>query len=121
MSDVTALRTDRARPGPGQARRGLVARLALRALRGYKLIVSPLFAGSCRYLPSCSDYTSEAIERHGVAAGLGLGVHRLCRCHPFGGSGHDPVPESNPWRALFVSRKRGGGVPSGPVRAGSRT
>ena len=121
MSDVTAHREDRPQPSPGQAQRGVVARLALRALRGYKLIMSPLFAGSCRYLPSCSDYAAEAIERHGLGAGLGLGAHRLCRCHPFGGSGHDPVPQSNPWRALFVRRKRGGGVPSSPARAGFRT
>ena len=80
----------------------LGTRMALRALRLYKLLISPLFAGACRYLPSCSDYAAEAIERHGVAAGVGLGVRRLCRCHPFGGSGHDPVPESNPWRAVLV-------------------
>jgi putative membrane protein insertion efficiency factor len=78
--------------------------MALRALRGYKVLVSPLFSGSCRYLPSCSDYMAEAIERHGLAAGLGLGVHRLCRCHPLGGSGHDPVPANNPWRSLFAGK-----------------
>ena len=83
------------KPGP-------VARLALRALRLYKLVLSPVFTGSCRYLPSCSDYAAEAIERHGAAAGISLGVRRLCRCHPFGGSGHDPVPESNPWRSRSV-------------------
>jgi hypothetical protein len=83
-----------------------VARLALRTLRGYKILISPLLAGSCRYLPSCSDYTAEAIERHGLAAGVVLGAHRLCRCNPFGGSGHDPVPWSNPWRALLVSNGR---------------
>jgi putative membrane protein insertion efficiency factor len=90
------------RPGP-------VAWMALRALRFYKLLVSPLFSGSCRYLPSCSDYTAEAIARHGAAAGVGLGVHRLCRCHPFGGSGYDPVPESNPWRAMFVGKESSAG------------
>lgn len=78
------------------------ARLALRALRLYKLVLSPSFTGSCRYLPSCSDYAAEAIERHGAVAGIGLGVGRLCRCHPFGGSGYDPVPESNPWRSRSV-------------------
>ena len=72
---ATARGDDQALPGP-------VARLALRALRLYKVLISPLFAGSCRYLPSCSDYTAEAIERHGLAAGIGLGAHRLCRCHP---------------------------------------
>jgi uncharacterized protein len=73
-------------------------------LRFYKALVSPLFAGSCRYLPSCSDYMAEAVERHGAAAGLALGLRRLARCQPLGGSGHDPVPEGRPWRAL-VSRR----------------
>jgi uncharacterized protein len=121
MSDAVAPRAGRAQPGSRDPGAGPMARLALRALGAYKLLLSPMFTGSCRYLPSCSDYAAEAIERHGVAAGIGLGAHRLCRCHPFGGSGHDPVPESNPWRALFVGRKRGGVVPSGPARAGSRT
>jgi len=85
---------------------GIGARIALRALRAYKLAVSPLFTGSCRYLPSCSDYMAEAIARHGAAAGVGLGVRRLSRCQPFGGSGYDPVPESNPWRAMFVGKKK---------------
>ena len=102
--------TGRTKPGPVReklTRPGLVARLALRALRLYKLVLSPLFTGSCRYLPSCSDYAAEAIERHGAVAGIGLGVRRLCRCHPFGGSGLDPVPVGNPWRRLFVGRESG--------------
>ena len=124
MSEVTAPRANRAQTGPEQAQPGppgAIASLALGALRGYKLLISPLFTGSCRYLPSCSDYAAEAIERHGVAAGLGLGAHRLCRCHPLGGSGYDPVPGSNPWRALFVSLKRVGVAPPRPTRADPRT
>jgi hypothetical protein len=74
-----------------------MARLVLGALRVYKRLLSPLFAGSCRYLPSCADYTAEAVDRHGVAAGIWLGGRRLCRCHPFGGSGHDPVPHERPF------------------------
>jgi len=97
LSGPVRVAVDRTKPSP-------FARLALRALRLYKVLISPLFAGSCRYLPSCSDYAAEAIERHGVAAGIRLGARRLCRCNPFGGSGHDPVPGSNPWRALFVGR-----------------
>jgi putative membrane protein insertion efficiency factor len=77
---------------------------ALAALRVYKAALSPLFAGSCRYLPSCSDYMAEAIERHGAAAGAALGLRRLARCHPLAGSGLDPVPEQRPWRT-FVSRR----------------
>ena len=76
----------------------------LGALRFYKSLVSPLFAGSCRYLPSCSDYMAEAVERHGAAAGIALGLRRLASCQPLGGSGHDPVPVGSPWRAL-VSRR----------------
>ena len=65
---------------------------ALVLLRAYKLIVSPFFAGSCRFQPSCSDYTAEAIRMHGLVAGSWLGVKRLSRCRPLGGHGVDPVP-----------------------------
>lgn len=84
-------------------------RFALLLLRGYKLLISPFFAGSCRYLPSCADYTAEAVDRHGVLAGSLLGVGRLCRCHPFAGSGHDPVPTEHPWR-----RKSSAAIPRPP-------
>jgi putative membrane protein insertion efficiency factor len=71
-----------------------VAILALQALiRGYQLVLSPLFPPSCRYLPSCSDYAVEAIGRHGAIVGVGLAVRRLARCHPWGSSGYDPVPD----------------------------
>ena len=66
--------------------------VALGLLRGYKLLVSPFFAGSCRFYPSCSDYMAESIQVHGLLAGIGLGVKRLLRCRPFGGHGVDPVP-----------------------------
>lgn len=95
------LSSHRAPDGSGlrdEAEPGVAARGVLLALLGYKLLVSPLFAGSCRYLPSCSDYTAEAVRRHGVLAGSWLGAWRLCRCQPFGGSGHDPVPQDHPWR-----------------------
>ena len=58
----------------------------------YQLLVSPLLPPSCRYLPSCSDYAIEALARHGALRGSGLALRRLCRCHPWGGSGYDPVP-----------------------------
>jgi uncharacterized protein len=61
-------------------------------IRCYQLLISPLLLPSCRYLPSCSDYAIEAIDRHGALAGLGLALRRLARCHPWGGSGYDPVP-----------------------------
>jgi putative membrane protein insertion efficiency factor len=68
---------------------GLVLRAALRA---YQLLVSPLLPPACRFLPSCSDYAIEAIERHGALRGGALALWRLARCHPWGGSGYDPVP-----------------------------
>ena len=67
-------------------------RIALGVLRGYKLLLSPLFTGACRFTPSCSDYMAGALRDHGLARGLRLGVTRLLRCHPFGGQGFDPVP-----------------------------
>jgi putative membrane protein insertion efficiency factor len=58
----------------------------------YKLFVSPFFAGSCRFEPSCSAYMAESIRVYGVASGTWRGVKRLARCRPFGGYGFDPVP-----------------------------
>ena len=67
-------------------------RAALLLIRVYKLAFSPLFAGSCRFLPSCSDYAAEAIRCHGVMRGGYLAANRLARCHPFATHGVDPVP-----------------------------
>lgn len=62
------------------------------ALRAYKLTLSPLIGRQCRYLPTCSEYAAEALIGHGPWRGSGLALRRLCRCHPWGGSGYDPVP-----------------------------
>ena len=63
-------------------------------IRGYQLLVSPILsAHSCRFLPSCSAYGMEALDKHGALVGLWLTAKRLLRCHPWGGSGYDPVPE----------------------------
>jgi putative membrane protein insertion efficiency factor len=83
------------RAGPARPRDpGPAARAAMVLLRGYKLLVSPLFTGSCRFSPSCSTYTVQAIREHGALRGGWLGVRRVLRCHPFGGHGFDPVPSS---------------------------
>ncbi len=67
---------------------------ALTILRIYKVYLSVLFAGSCRFEPTCSRYAYEAIERFGVARGFWLGLKRLLRCHPLSRKfGYDPVPE----------------------------
>lgn len=63
------------------------------AIRLYQWLLSPLLGANCRYAPSCSEYAREALAKHGVRAGLWLALKRLARCHPWGGSGHDPVPK----------------------------
>ena len=71
------------------------ASVALRVvIRAWQLLLAPVLPPSCRYLPSCSHYAEEAIVRHGPARGCWLALRRVCRCHPWGGSGYDPVPDS---------------------------
>ena len=62
-------------------------------LRGYQRILSPWFLPSCRYVPTCSEYAIEAIERFGAVRGLAMAIWRLLRCHPFVRGGFDPVPD----------------------------
>jgi putative membrane protein insertion efficiency factor len=61
-------------------------------IRGYQLLVAPILPPSCRYYPSCSNYAAEAVTLHGPWRGSLLALRRLLRCHPWGGSGYDPVP-----------------------------
>src|SRR5690606_36564984 len=61
-------------------------------IRVYQLTFSPLIGGSCRYRPTCSNYAIEALRKHGALKGSWLAARRLSRCHPWGGSGEDPVP-----------------------------
>ncbi|GAA4768647.1 MULTISPECIES: membrane protein insertion efficiency factor YidD [Flavobacterium] len=58
----------------------------------YKILISPLMPATCRYQPTCSSYMIEALKKHGPIYGLFLGLKRIGRCHPWGGSGYDPVP-----------------------------
>ena len=60
--------------------------------RAYKLTLSPWIGRQCRYLPTCSDYAAQALIEHGPLRGGWLAARRLCSCHPWGGSGFDPVP-----------------------------
>lgn len=66
--------------------------LVLLPIKFYQYCLSPLKPPTCRYTPTCSQYAIEAIRKHGPAKGLILAVKRLFRCHPWGGSGYDPVP-----------------------------
>jgi putative membrane protein insertion efficiency factor len=65
--------------------------IAIGLIRIYKLIVSPLLPSACRFHPTCSEYMKDAIEKHGVVKGVGRGLRRLSRCHPFHEGGFDPV------------------------------
>lgn len=72
----------------------LPALALIAAVRGYQYSLAAFFGPSCRYEPSCSHYAVEAIRVHGALAGGWLAVKRLARCHPWGGCGYDPVPET---------------------------
>jgi putative membrane protein insertion efficiency factor len=62
------------------------------ALRAYKLTISPLIGPRCRFAPTCSEYAATSLIEHGPWRGSWLAARRVCRCHPWGGSGYDPVP-----------------------------
>jgi putative membrane protein insertion efficiency factor len=65
----------------------------LLALKGYQLMISPYLPQACRFTPTCSEYTRQAVERHGSFKGFVLGLKRLSRCHPASSGGFHPVPE----------------------------
>lgn len=69
----------------------LGARALVAGLRLYRAAVSPWLGPACRYQPSCSEYTIEAVQRYGALRGSWLGIRRIGRCHPLGGHGYDPV------------------------------
>ncbi|MFN4853686.1 MAG: membrane protein insertion efficiency factor YidD [Bacteroidota bacterium] len=66
--------------------------LFLFLIRIYQGSISPMLPPSCRYTPTCSEYTKLAVIKYGAGKGLWLGIRRLARCHPWGSHGHDPVP-----------------------------
>lgn len=72
--------------------RSLLRKIAVLPIRFYQLSISPMLPASCRFVPSCSQYALEAILKHGIFKGGWLAIKRIGRCHPWGGSGYDPVP-----------------------------
>jgi putative membrane protein insertion efficiency factor len=70
----------------------LLAKALVAIIRIYQVALSPYFGQQCRFSPTCSQYTIEAINKHGAFVGLGYGVRRIGKCHPWHPGGHDPVP-----------------------------
>jgi putative membrane protein insertion efficiency factor len=109
---------------------GLPARLARMLIRLYQLTLSAFFGRHCRHLPTCSHYMDEAIARYGLWRGGWVGLARLCRCHPWGTSGLDLVPDELPpqahwYRPWLYGRWRGTNPGPAyrcdPIEAGDRT
>jgi len=72
----------------------MVVKPFIAIIKSYQKWISPLLPARCRYHPTCSQYCIEALYTHGFFKGLFLGIRRVLRCHPWGGSGHDPLPKS---------------------------
>ena len=77
-------------------RPSLAAHALIGAIKLYRVTLSPWLGRQCRYLPTCSAYAEEAVRRFGAGRGGWLALKRIGRCHPWGGSGYDPVPEAPP-------------------------
>ena len=73
-------------------KREMAKNIVLLLIRFYRAFISPLYLPCCRYVPTCSEYALAAVERYGAWKGGWLAVKRIFRCHPFAGSGYDPVP-----------------------------
>ena len=67
-------------------------------VRGYRILISPLFPPTCRFYPTCSTYTIDAIEKFGAVRGSILAIRRILRCHPLHPGGYDPVPDKTDFR-----------------------
>ncbi|HFC92933.1 MAG TPA: membrane protein insertion efficiency factor YidD [Leucothrix mucor] len=70
-------------------------KILMMIIRGYQLFLSPMLGSHCRYAPSCSHYTHQAIAQYGAIKGAWMGLKRILRCHPWAEGGYDPVPEKD--------------------------
>jgi putative membrane protein insertion efficiency factor len=104
----------------GAIRRFLVSlpqHILITLVRGYRLFLSPWLGSACRFEPSCSAYSLQALQTHGAALGSYLTLRRLARCHPFCEGGHDPVPERalpGLFRHFVTGAPRAAGTPPSP-------
>ena len=69
-----------------------MTKILIFTIKIYQYLISPLFGNRCRFLPTCSEYFIEALKTQGITVGIILGIKRISKCHPWGDSGHDPVP-----------------------------
>jgi len=83
----------------------LVSGIFILLVKFYQMSISPLLPNSCRYTPTCSQYTIQALKEHGVFIGLALGIYRIARCNPWGGHGFDPVPEKGHFHIVVKKKK----------------
>lgn len=83
---------------------GVLSALLILPIRFYQLAISPHLGANCRFTPTCSQYAIEALRVHGPCRGLWLALRRITRCHPWGGSGYDPVPPEKPRRVHLQNR-----------------
>jgi len=90
--------------------------LLLALLRVYQYLLSPWIGGNCRYWPTCSEYSRQAIETHGAARGAYMTVARLARCQPYGAGGVDPVPAKFRWRCWCAEEHVPAPMPHGQPR-----
>lgn len=91
--------------------------LLMALVRGYRLVLSPWLGSACRFEPTCSAYSLQALERHGAAAGSYLTLRRLARCHPWCDGGHDPVPQEPPRLFSRLIPARATHQPSSPKKS----
>lgn len=82
----------------------IMQRMLMGVVKGYRLLLSPWLGSACRFEPTCSAYSLQALQQHGAAAGSYLTVRRLVRCHPWCDGGHDPVPQQLPRSMRLFSR-----------------
>lgn len=74
----------------------MIKKFFILLVKGYQYLISPFLGQNCRYYPTCSSYTLQAMEMHGVIKGIWMGIKRIARCHPYHEGGYDPVPGTDP-------------------------